>query len=87
MATGKDTGVASILPWEFANVFCQSGYADATGQQSYKCVNGPITSVKTSSTGGQCVANYTKADGSVGSVKNTFLCGYNADSNFYCPWS
>lgn len=42
---------------------------------------------KTSSQGGQCLATYTKADGSQGILMNTFLCGYNQDSNFYCPWS
>lgn len=88
VASKADTTLPSAtVPQSFANRICATGYADAATKTTWFCVDAPVTKTATSATAGPCEASFTKADGTAGTIGNTFQCGYNSDVNFYCPWS
>lgn len=88
VASGADTTLSSTtIQQSFANRICATGYADATGLTTWKCVGAPVTKTASAAAAGPCEATFTKADNSVGTIQNTLMCGYNSDAQYYCPWS
>lgn len=75
-----------------ASYFCESGYADGSKSNTgyFMCVHPPHNDASHIQngvpTGSICKITQYYADGTFSHLSMTPICGYNQNSNLYCPW-